>query len=277
MANRSLVPIRAPSTSRYARASSASPASVEPVPRIWGKRSAEIDLEILEQALPGFGRGLEQSLHVRERVEEKVRFDLRFHELKSRLGHLLLEVLARHLGLVHRSRRRFRTAAKHVDERDGTSDGGKTQRVPDEVQGGERRAVRIQEFEGQPIPKRGTEWQSDADDNRATQPVAYDRAFGKCESPQHCQPSRGSFGEKESPALDDVLDRPLIEHVGLRQDLRREDETKQDDRADAAPGQSLPCPLQDPSDPVKRRGSEVARDCADRVHDVPPREGSDPL
>lgn len=68
------------------------------------------------------------------------------------------------------------------------------------------------------------------------QPVACYRALGKCESPQHRQPGGSGLREQESPALYDVLDRPLIEHVGLRQDLRREDETKKENRADATHG-----------------------------------------
>ena len=44
------------------------------------------------------GVGLDQVLHVGERVEEEVRLDLRLQELQPRLEHVLLELVALGLG-----------------------------------------------------------------------------------------------------------------------------------------------------------------------------------
>jgi hypothetical protein len=103
MAKSSREPMRTRWISRNARAMSTSRPEVGRALAHLRQRRAQVLDEALQHPRGRRRVGLDQVLHVGERVEEEVRLDLRLHELQARLEHVLLQLVALGLGLAMRA------------------------------------------------------------------------------------------------------------------------------------------------------------------------------
>jgi len=93
-------PIRICMIERYAPASSVSWAKV-----VLSERSSQVGEQVAKHHAGLRRIGLREELHRRQRVEEKMRLDLRLHQLQLRLDRLLREQVAFRLGFEHRRTR----------------------------------------------------------------------------------------------------------------------------------------------------------------------------